>query len=90
MMGHKQRMEIQRASVTGHLKHLLQLPRKDAVVMVLGPTTPMSPVLFDYGVDVISGTRVVDTDTVLRFVSQGASFKQIEGVKLLTMTRSRR
>jgi uncharacterized protein (DUF4213/DUF364 family) len=53
----------------------------------LGDTVPLSPVLFDYGVDALSGTRVVDPDLALRCVSQGANFRQIQGVKRLTMTK---
>ncbi|GAG37637.1 unnamed protein product, partial [marine sediment metagenome] len=49
--------------------------------------TPLSPALFDYGVDVISGTRVVDPGLALRCLSEGATFRQIRGVRLLTMER---
>jgi uncharacterized protein (DUF4213/DUF364 family) len=69
-------------------EELMGLCRPEAFVLVLGPTTPLSPVLFDHGVDVISGTLVTDPGTVLRYVSQGASFRQIKrsrGVKLLTL-----
>jgi uncharacterized protein (DUF4213/DUF364 family) len=52
--------------------------------MLLGPSTPLSPVLFEYGVDVISGARVVDAKAVSRTVGRGASFREVEGVKLLT------
>jgi hypothetical protein len=58
------------------------------LVIVLGPTTPLSPVLFDYGVDMVSGTKVVDVEAVLRCISQGATFKQVKGVRLLTLRRS--
>ncbi len=71
-------------------EELMELCRPEAFVLVLGPTTPLSSVLFDYGADVISGTLVTDPEIVLRYVSQGASFRQIKrskGVKLLTMTR---
>jgi hypothetical protein len=37
--------------------------------------------------DVISGTRVVDPELALRCVSEGATFRQIRGVRLLTMER---
>jgi uncharacterized protein (DUF4213/DUF364 family) len=60
------------------------LCRPEATVMVLGPSTPLSPILFDYGVNILSGTRVVDEASVLGTVSQGASFKQVKGTKLLT------
>ena len=69
------------------IEHLLSLCRPEAYVIVLGGTTPLSPVLFDYGVDVISGTKVVNPEAVLRCVSQGATFRQIEGIRLLTMKR---
>jgi uncharacterized protein (DUF4213/DUF364 family) len=52
--------------------------------MLLGPSTPLSPILFEYGVTIMSGTRVVDEGAVLRTVGQGASFRQVEEVKLLT------
>jgi hypothetical protein len=42
-------------------------------------------VLFDHGATVISGAVVVDEAAVLRTVSQGACFRQMEGVKRLTM-----
>ena len=66
---------------------LISLCRPDAFVLMLGPTTPLSPVLFDYGADVISGTLVDDIDRVLRGVSQGATFRQIRGKRLVTMHR---
>jgi len=69
------------------LDHLLSLCRPDSLVMLLGPTTPLSPVLFDYGIDIISGIKVVDTNTALRCISQGATFQQVKGVRLLTMIR---
>jgi len=46
------------------------------------------PVLFEWGVDALSGTRVADVGAVLSAVSQGASFRQIPGKRLLTMMRA--
>jgi uncharacterized protein (DUF4213/DUF364 family) len=75
------------SSLVNHtLDDLLALCRPDADVMVLGPSTPLSPVLFDHGATIISGTRVVDEAAVLRTVGQGAAFRQVNGVKLLTLT----
>jgi hypothetical protein len=53
----------------------------------LGPTTPLSPVLFDYGVDLVAGTRVVDPEVALTTAGQGAIFRQMQGVRLVTMAR---
>ncbi len=76
------------ALINHTLDGLLALCRPDALVMVLGPSTPLSPVLFDHGAALISGTRVVDEAAVLRTVGQGATFQQVEGVKLLTLERA--
>ena len=75
-------------ALTNHtLDHLLEICNPGAYVIILGDTAPLAPLLFDYGVDAISGTMVVDPELVLRCVSQGANFRQIRGVKRLTMTR---
>ena len=75
-------------ALTNHtITHLLGLCQPQAYVVILGGTSPLSPVLFDYGVDAISGTRVVDAEMVLHCVSQGATFRQIRGIRLLTMMR---
>jgi uncharacterized protein len=66
---------------------LIRLCRPDAFVLVLGPTTPLSHVLFDYGVDLLAGTQVVDPIAALTTLSQGAIFRQMRGVRLLTMAR---
>jgi len=69
------------------IEGLLGLCRSEAYVIILGPTTPLSPVLFHHGVDAISGTKVVDPEVVLRGVSQGATFRQLKGIRLLTILR---
>jgi uncharacterized protein len=75
-------------ALTNHtLDHLLELCSPGAYVILLGDTAPLSPILFDYGVDALSGTKVVDSDLALRCVSQGATFRQIRGVKRLTMMK---
>ena len=66
---------------------LIGLCRPDAFVLLLGPSTPLSPVLFEAGVNAVSGTRVEDTGQVLFSVGQGATFRQIKGRRLLTMTK---
>ncbi len=74
------------ALINHTLDGLLALCPKDVLVLVLGPTTPLSPVLFEHGASILSGSRVVDEAAVLRTVGQGATFKQIEGVQKLTIT----
>jgi uncharacterized protein (DUF4213/DUF364 family) len=77
------------ALINGTMGELLSWCPKKSIVMVLGATTPLSPVWFDYGVDLVSGTRVIDPKLILRLVSEGIVFKQIQGrgVKLLTIQK---
>ncbi len=65
---------------------LLDLSKNSFVVM-LGPTTPLSPVLFDHGVDMLAGTKVLEPDKTIRSISQGAMFRQVEGVRLVTIAK---
>lgn len=73
---------------TNHsIEKLLRLCRPEAYVVILGDTAPLSQVLFDYGIDAISGTKVIDPEMALRCVSEGATYRQIKGIRQLTMLR---
>lgn len=69
------------------MENLLRLCDPKSYVIVLGDSAPLSPLLFDLGIDAVSGTRVVDPELALRCVSQGANFRQIRGIRKLTMLR---
>ena len=56
-------------------------------VLLIGPTTPMTSFLFDYGIHGLSGTMVVDPREALRFISQGATYQEIKGVRRVTMLK---
>jgi uncharacterized protein (DUF4213/DUF364 family) len=69
------------------MERLLELGR-NATTIVLGPSTPMSDVLFDFGASVIAGIRVVDRERLLRSLSQGVKFyNKIEGIEPVTRFR---
>ena len=75
---------------TNHtLAPLLALCQPQAFVVLMGASTPLSQVLFDFGVDVISGAVVTDIDPVLHTLSQGGNFHQIHkaGVRLVNYCR---
>jgi uncharacterized protein (DUF4213/DUF364 family) len=61
---------------------------KNAYVVLVGPTSPLSSVLFDYGIDAICGSKIIDPDQLIRSISEGATFKEVTGVKLLTLTKN--
>lgn len=76
------------ALINHTLDGLLALCQLDALVMLLGPSTPLAPMLFNHGVSFLSGSRVIDKAAVLRTVGQGANFQQVEGVRLLTLRKN--
>jgi uncharacterized protein (DUF4213/DUF364 family) len=75
-------------TISNHtLEGLLGLCSPHTQVILLGPSTPLSPVFFEYGVNVISGAVVTDIDPVLHLVSQGGNFRQVHhgGVRLVNL-----
>jgi uncharacterized protein (DUF4213/DUF364 family) len=77
-------------ALTNHtLEHLLELCSPRAYVIVLGDTAPLSPVLFNYGIDAVSGTKVIDPELALCCVSEGATYRQIKGIIKLIMLRNK-
>jgi len=76
------------ALINHTLDGLLALCRPQALVMILGPSTPLSPVLFAHGAAILSGARIVDETAALRTIGQGASFQQVAGVRLLTIQKA--
>jgi len=70
------------------LQSLLELCPGQSIKMLLGPTTPMTDTLFDFGIDIVCGSKVTDEQTALRSISEGANFRQLKrsgSVKLLSM-----
>jgi len=68
------------------LPDLLELCKPDAYILVLGPSTPLSPVMAAFGVNLLAGSIVEDIPAVLVAVGQGANFRQVHraGVRLIT------
>lgn len=77
------------ALINHTLEGLLKLCPQASFRAVVGPSTPLSPVLFDYGVDVLAGVEVVDIPEVLRYIREGANFRQVKGVRKVTLERKR-
>lgn len=61
---------------------------KEAYILLIGPTSPISPILFDYGIDAICGSKIIDPDKLIRSISEGATFKEVNGVRLLTLSKT--
>jgi len=71
------------------LSELLALRQPGTRVIVLGPSTFLSPVLFKYGIDILAGAVVVDIDAVIKTIREGGNFRQVHqaGVQLVTIQK---
>jgi len=75
------------AFINKTMDKLLSLCQPDSLVMILGPSTPLSPLLFDMGISFLSGAYVDNEDAAINTIMQGASLPQVNGVKLVTMVQ---
>ena len=77
------------ALINHTLDELLAYCPTQALIIMLGPSTPLSPVLFDYGIDILCGSVVTAITPVLATVGQGGNFRQVRraGVRTVTMVR---
>lgn len=74
--------------LNGTLDGLLALRGPQTRVLLLGPSTPLHPLLFDYGVKMLSGAIVTNISAVLQVIREGGVFRQVHkaGVRLVTMS----
>lgn len=63
--------------------------KSEAFKILLGPSAPLSEIVFDCGIDVVSGTRVSDIPLLLTHLSEGANFKSLPGKRLVTMRKAK-
>lgn len=73
--------------LNGSLAGLLAACRPDALVILLGPTTPFAGSLFACGVDVLAGCEATDPEAALAGIRAGDCFKKLSGVRRLTWLR---
>ena len=76
--------------INGSLPQLLRLVADRAKVMLLGPSTPLSPALFQYQIDVLSGVQVIDIEAVWQAASAGLTFQKLVGVRRVTLEKGHR
>ncbi len=62
------------------------LPKKSYNI-ILGPSTPLSPILFELGMDMVSGTLVRDYEIAKSCVLQATPTRHLKGVEMISIFR---
>lgn len=73
--------------ITKAAEEYLALCKPSALKIMMGPSTPMTPLLFDHGFDVLAGTHITNLELARQYISQGASYSQVEGVEKITFIK---
>lgn len=73
-------------SITNHTFDGIRknLPEKSYNI-ILGPTTPLSPILFEFGMDMVSGTLVRDYKLAKSYVLQATPTRHLKGVEMISL-----
>lgn len=64
----------------------------EAVKIIVGPTTPLSPALFRFGADYLCGSVIADSGPVLEGIRSGLHFRALKrngGISFVTLSRER-
>jgi len=60
---------------------IIKFKNSKTKIMMLGPSTTTSEILFDYGVDIIAGTLVENKKEIIQNIKDGFGFKKQKGRK---------
>jgi len=72
--------------LNGTCAEILGLVHKDAFTVMIGPSTPFAPCLFDWGIDALAGCRIIDPSLCSSGIREGLPFKRLLGVESLIWT----
>jgi hypothetical protein len=56
---------------------------ENAFTIMLGPSTPFAPCLFDWGINALAGCGVTDPAILFSGIKEGLSYRQVEGIRPL-------
>jgi uncharacterized protein (DUF4213/DUF364 family) len=88
ILPHADILAITSSTLVNHtLGGFLSLVQPHTKVILLGPTTPLTPVLFQYGVDLLSGVQVADLSALLASIEEGVSFRKVAGLRRVTLRK---
>ncbi|UCD18371.1 MAG: DUF364 domain-containing protein [Candidatus Zixiibacteriota bacterium] len=76
---------ISGTTLINHTFHDISRLCKDSYNIMLGPSTPLTPSLFDFGINAVCGAIVADREKVKLSLSQGARYREAEGLEYVCL-----
>ena len=73
--------------ITHATEQILSACSQNAFKMIVGPTVPIHPVLWDFGFDAICGSVITDPNQVSATAREGGNHKQMTGAQKLNFIR---
>lgn len=69
------------------LPRLLQLKSKNSRLIMVGPSVTLSPVLYEYGVDALSGMVITEEDQAVNIIKKGVCGGIFQAGKMVNLLR---
>ncbi len=85
--------EVEVAAITGTaftnhtFENIMPWIPEQSFKLILGPSTPLSPLLFDYGIDVLAGSIVRDYQQLRKLVAQATPTRHLKGMEYVALFR---
>jgi len=77
--------------VNGTIDEILSFTKSAQTVMLLGPTTPVTKTLFEFGVSIICGVSIErNAANIEKLILSGASFRDISSWRYATVCRDKK
>lgn len=75
------------AIINHTIESILPHIQKSAFAMLVGPSTPLNPLLFEAGFSLLAGVRIIDEQALFQSISQAAIFRQVKGAQVITISK---
>ncbi|MDY6915575.1 MAG: DUF364 domain-containing protein [Candidatus Cloacimonadota bacterium] len=85
---HAEVVAITSTSFTNHtLEFILNYVASTSYVILLGPTTPLTPVLFNYHIDALCGVYFDEPLKIKRQIREATPYRKIKGKRYITLLK---
>lgn len=70
------------------IDNILAHTASDSTIAILGPSTPLSPRLFEQGIKALFGVQVIDIQSAIESIQVGSSFRKMQGLRRVSLFKT--